>query len=232
MSQPELEIAGLLVVDKESRINSARVVDRVKRFLPRSTKVGHAGTLDPFATGVLILLLGSATRRCEQVMAWRKTYEATLRLGATTLTDDPESPERLTELVEPTAKDAIVAALAHFIGPIQQRPPVYSAIKIAGRRACDRARDGAEIEMQARTVHVHSINLLDYAWPLLKVRIECGRGTYIRSIARDLGAALGVGAYLTQLRRTRIGDYGVEHAVCLEELSSSNIAQHVISPPW
>ncbi len=221
---------GLIVLDKPAGISSARAVAAVKRLLPRGTRIGHAGTLDPFATGLLILLVGPATRRCEQIMSWRKTYQATVKLGATTVTDDPDSPEQPFEAaggVDVPSRESIEQALRGFIGAIEQRPPVYSAIKIGGRRASDRAREGAQLQLKPRIVQVYGIEFLSYEWPAVRLRIECGRGTYVRSIARDLGERLGVGGYVTALRRTRIGEFGVERACTLDQLSEQNIEQHL-----
>ena len=218
---------GILNVDKPAGLSSARVVDRVKRLLPRGTKIGHAGTLDPFATGVLLLLVGKATKRCESLMGQPKRYEATMRLGATTETDDPESPEQATPDAAPVDLATINALLPRFTGAIQQRPPAYSALKIKGRRACDRVRDGETIVPEARTVNVYGIEMVDYTWPNLRLRIDCGRGTYIRALARDIGEAVGVGGYLTQLRRTRIGEYDISDGVTLESLTSETLARHV-----
>jgi len=221
---------GVLNLDKPAGISSARAVDRVKRRLPRGTKIGHAGTLDPFATGVLLLLVGTATKLCEQLMDQPKQYETTMKFGATTATDDPESPEMPVPSAGPVSLDRVNDALVMFVGPVQQRPPAFSAMKIGGRRAYDLARDGKPVELEARTVNVYGIELLDYAWPLLRLRIDCGRGTYIRAIARDLGEALGVGGYVTQLRRTRVGDFRVEEAVSLDRLTShdaAGIAAHI-----
>lgn len=218
---------GLIILDKPAGITSARAVGSVKRLLPRGTKIGHAGTLDPFATGVLVLLVGGATRLCERIMSMPKTYDATIKLGATTATDDTESPEAVFGQALPPSRALIERTLQRFVGAIQQRPPVYSAIKIAGRRACDHARRGSTVNLQPRTIHVHSMNLVAYDWPLLRLRIECGRGTYIRSIARDLGEALKVGGYLTELRRARIGAFDVAQAVRPDGLSRQNIAEHL-----
>lgn len=216
MSDSARKIEGILLIDKPSGMTSARAVDRVKRLLPRGIKVGHAGTLDPFATGLLVLLVGRATRQCEVIMGQPKTYDATVKLGATTETDDPESEERCTG-VAAVQIEQVRAALPAFIGEIAQVPPAYSALKIGGRRAADRVRAGQTVCMQPRTVRVYAIDLVDYAWPLLRLQIDCGRGTYVRAIARDLGAALGAGGYLTQLRRTRIGPYDVGNAVNLSD---------------
>jgi tRNA pseudouridine55 synthase len=226
-SQKEFPAGGILVLDKPAGITSAAAVNQVKRMLPRGTKIGHAGTLDPFATGVLLLLVGQATKQCERLMGQPKTYEATIKLGATTATDDPESPEQPTRDARPVLRDEIDAALQKFHGAIEQVPPAYSALKIAGKRAADRVRAGETVQQQARTVQIYAISVQDSVWPLLRVSVDCGRGTYIRAIARDLGAALGVGGYLTQLRRTRIGDFRIESAATLEALKQDGVASHL-----
>src|SRR5688572_7034997 len=214
---------GVIVIDKPAGVTSARAVDAVKRLLPRGTKVGHAGTLDPFATGVLVLLVGRATKLCETMMDQPKAYEATVKLGATTETDDPESPERVTANVQPVDRAIVDAALQHFRGTIMQRPPAYSAIKVAGRRAYDLARRGQETALEARSVQVYRIEAMKYEYPLLDLSIDCGRGTYVRSIARDLGERLQTGAYLTQLRRTRVGAYTAHEALSLDSLRRETI---------
>src|SRR5207248_8785329 len=162
-------------------MSSARAVSKVKRLLPRGTKIGHAGTLDPFATGVLLLLIGKATKLCERLMDQPKQYEATVKLGATTATDDLESPEQpfrgtglqpvLHGLQTRATEDELQAVLPRFIGAIQQRPPAFSAMKVGGRRAYDLARRGDAVELEPRTVQVYGIELLDYTWPLLRLRI-------------------------------------------------------------
>jgi tRNA pseudouridine55 synthase len=226
-----MNCSGVINLDKPAGISSAAAVARVKRLLPRGTKIGHAGTLDPFATGVLLLLVGKATKLCERLMDQPKQYETTIKLGATTVTDDLESPERPWPDVQPALIQQIQATLPRFVGEIQQRPPAFSAMKIDGRRAYDLAREGQEVTMKSRAVRVSSIELLDYNWPLLRLKIDCGRGTYIRSLARDIGATLNAGAYLTQLRRTRVGDLGVESSVALETLTRETIANHLHSIP-
>jgi tRNA pseudouridine55 synthase len=227
---------GLIVIDKPRRITSARAVAIVKRLtqgnrgLPGrgGVKVGHAGALDPFATGLLILLLGRATRLCEHVMSWPKTYQATVKLGATTVTDDIDSPEQpRAGITSPVPATQIGQALTDFVGHVPQRPPVYSAIKIAGRRACDRARAGAAIDPAPRLVRIDSIDVLDYSWPLLRLQIACGRGTYIRALARDLGEKLKTGAYLTELRRIRIGPFTIDQSVALDHLTMENLPEYI-----
>src|SRR5688500_7929940 len=234
---------GIINLDKPAGISSARAVARVKRLLPRGTKIGHAGTLDPFATGVLLLLVGKGTKQCERLMGKAKQYETTIKLGAVTATLDPESPEEpfvssshglgvsaehsFNELGRDAQATEIQRTLQRFVGEIQQRPPAFSAMKVGGQRAYKLARSGETVELAPRTVHVYGIELLDYAWPLLRLRIDCGRGTYIRSIARDVGEALGVGGYLTQLRRTRIGWFDASAAVTIEQLEVDGVERHL-----
>ncbi|HZK81082.1 MAG TPA: tRNA pseudouridine(55) synthase TruB [Humisphaera sp.] len=229
MQQSETNnLQGIINLDKPAGISSARAVGRVKRLLPRGVKIGHAGTLDPFATGVLLLLVGKATKLCEELMDSPKQYEAIIKLGANTATDDPESPESIVPGVEPCSREIVTEATSKFVGNISQRPPTFSAMKVKGRRAYDLARRGNAVELQPRIVRVDSIQIIDYQWPFATVRIDCGRGTYIRSIARDLGAALGVGGHLTQLRRTRSGRFTIAESVTLETLAEQGISRHLI----
>ena len=221
-------IQGIINLDKPAGLTSARAVGVVKRLLPRGTKIGHAGTLDPFATGVLLLLVGKATKACERLMDAAKQYDATVRLGATTPTDDPDSPQVPWRRPdgsppEPPSRDAVEAALRPFVGTILQRPPPFSAMKVAGRRAYDLARGGAEVRLDPRPVRVYGIDLLDYAWPDVRLRVDCGRGTYIRSIARDLGEALDCGGHLTALRRTAVGPFRVDDAASLDTLKAEGV---------
>ncbi len=200
--------SGFLVLDKPAGVSSARALNAVKRRLPRSTKVGHAGTLDPFATGVLVVLVGAATRQCEAIMGLPKGYEAHLRLGATTATLDPESPEIATSPPPvPPSREAVLSVLERFRGEILQVPPAFSALKVAGRRAYDLARGGREVRLKPRMVRVYRLELLEYAWPAMNIALECGRGFYVRSLARDVGEALSTVAYLSALRRTFVGPF-------------------------
>jgi tRNA pseudouridine55 synthase len=218
---------GVLNLDKPAGRSSAYAVNGVKRHLPRGTKVGHAGTLDPFATGVLLVLVGRATKLCERLMDEPKQYEATVKLGATTPTDDPESPETPTPGAGPVGADVVRAALAPLVGDVLQRPPPFSALKVGGRRAYDVARGGGTVELEPRRVRVYAIELLEYQWPLARLRVDCGRGTYVRAIARDLGEALGVGGHLTALRRTAVGPFRAEEAVTVERLAVEGVATHL-----
>lgn len=220
-------VSGIINLDKPAGITSARAVDAVKRLLPRKTKIGHAGTLDPFATGVLLLLVGKGTKLCERLMGQPKEYIAMVRLGATTATDDPESPEEIPPDSRPCTREQVDALLPEYVGQIMQTPPVFSAMKVAGRRAYDLARRGAEVQLEPRPVQVYELEVLSFEWPLLTLRVRCGRGTYIRSLARDMGRQLSGGGYLTQLRRTRIGDFDVGQAVSLEKLKAEGVAAHL-----
>ena len=219
----------VLAVNKPPGISSAAAVGRVKRLLPRGIngekiRVGHAGTLDPFATGVLLVLIGKATKRCEALMSSAKEYEATIKFGATTATDDPAAPERVVEDASPPSGDTLRAAIQQLIGDVLQMPPVYSALKLGGQRACDRARAGEIVALQPRRVRIDSITLLDYTWPHARIHVACGRGTYIRAIARDIGAALGVGGYLTQLCRTRVGEFTLANSMALDAIDAEMLA--------
>ncbi len=207
---------GLLVLDKPGGVTSRAAVDRALRWFPRGTRIGHTGTLDPLATGVLVLCLGGATRLAEYVQRMAKTYRAGVRLGAHSDTDDADG------VVTPVAgapvpdADTLARCLADFVGVIEQTPPEHSAAKVAGRRAYDLARGGEEVVLRPRPVHVYRIDLLAYAWPDLELEVHCGKGTYIRSLARDVGERLGCGGYIRTLRRTRVGPFTAEMGLSLE----------------
>ena len=214
---------GVLNIDKPPGLSSAALVTNVKRLLPRTLKVGHAGTLDPFATGVLVVLIGNATRLAERFMSEPKQYITTIKLGATTDTLDPTSHEIVAAAAAPPSSDAVEQVLRHFVGQIQQTPPAYSALKVRGVPAYKLARQGRPPQLQPRTVSVYGIELIRYAWPTIDLTIDCGRGTYIRAIARDIGQALGVGAYLLALRRTRVGPCLIKDALTLDQLQQRGV---------
>lgn len=219
---------GILVLDKPAGISSAYAVTRIKRLLPRGTKVGHAGTLDPFATGVLLVLIGKATKRCESLMGQPKRYLATIKLGATTETLDPTVPEVVQPNPPmPTLTD-VIAALPQFVGLIQQVPPAYSALWQNGIRAYDLARAGKPVELEPRAVQVYAIDLVRYEYPLLEIDVRCGRGTYIRSLARDVAAALNTTGYLTSLRRTGVGEYTAEKAADFASLTAESVLAAIL----
>ncbi len=216
-------LCGIVVIDKPEGLTSMTVCRAVKRKLraggaPKNVKVGHGGTLDPLATGVMVVMVGKATKLCERVMQGRKAYVARVDLSRFSTTDDREG--EMTEVAVsrvPTCAE-VEAAAAKFVGTIQQRPPGYSAIWVAGKRAYHMARAGEPPVLPERPVVVHSIKVVEYAWPVATLDVECGKGTYIRSLARDLGAALGCGGMLVSLRRTRVGEFTIEMAVALDGL--------------
>jgi tRNA pseudouridine55 synthase len=213
---PSSAFHGLLVVDKPGGMTSRAVVDRVQRWFPRGTRIGHTGTLDPLATGVLVLGLGAATRLTEYVQRMTKTYRAGILLGSRSDTDDADGTVTPVEGITPPDRAAVEAALSRFVGIIEQVPPAFSAAKVTGRRAYDLARRGHEIALPPRRVAVEGIGLLDYDYPRLAIEVRCGKGTYIRSLARDLGERLGCGGLIEALRRTQIGPFCVEAALALD----------------
>jgi tRNA pseudouridine55 synthase len=207
---------GLLVIDKPTGPTSHDIVNIVRRGT-QIRKVGHTGTLDPYASGVLLILLGSATRLAEYLLEVDKEYLATIRFGSATSTFDAAG--RVTATRPFTFREeTLEAKMQTFIGERMQVPPVYSAIKIGGRKAYDMARAGEEVEMAPRKVHIYELALLRWESPNAVVRVRCSRGTYIRSIAHDIGEAMGSHAHLATLRRIRLGPFSVEHATPLEEL--------------
>lgn len=206
---------GLLVVDKPGGMTSRDAANRVQRWFPRGTKIGHTGTLDPLATGVLVLCIGRATRLAEYVQRMGKTYESTFRLGVRSDTDDADGVVTLVEGVRLPPLEEVRSALGGFIGTIEQVPPAYSAVKVTGQRAHDLARRGEEPALTPRTVRIDRIDIRRYEPPELDVEVHCGKGTYIRSIARDLGARFGCGGLVQTLRRTRVGVFSVDRALSL-----------------
>ena len=216
----------MILIDKPENMTSFGVVARVRRILSekagRKIKVGHTGTLDPFATGLLILMSGKNTKKCQEFLKLDKRYEATIKLGFTSTTGDPEG-----ELIEhknysiPTP-DEVKKVVQSFIGEITQTLPRFSAIKIDGRRAYDLARKGQEVEMPKRTVKIYEITILEYDFPYLKIDCKVSSGTYIRTLGEDIGESLGTGAYLTALRRTEIGPYNISDSLPLDTWMSQN----------
>jgi tRNA pseudouridine55 synthase len=207
---------GLLVLDKPAGMTSRAALDRVLHWFPRRTRIGHTGTLDPLATGVLVLCLGNATRLAEYVQLMSKTYRSGWRLGARSDTDDADGV--VTPFSDATVPDAatVAACAAGFVGAIEQVPPAYSAAKVTGQRAYDLARRGEEVTLRPRLVRIDAIKVLHYAYPHLELEVHCGKGTYIRSLARDLGERLGCGALVQTLRRTRVGPFLSDDALTLE----------------
>lgn len=213
------EISGILNIDKPAGMTSHDVVDRVRQ-LSGQRRVGHAGTLDPSATGVLIVCLGQATRVAEYLMASDKVYHAQIRLGVSTNTDDAEGEVTAVAEVD-VSKEEVQEALASFIGSIQQVPPTYSALKHQGTPLYELARRGVTVERKPRLVEIHHIELLDWTPPLLTIQVKCSPGTYIRALARDLGQKLGCGAHLQSLTRLASGRFTLEEAVRLDQLAEA-----------
>lgn len=211
---------GILLVDKPKEWTSFDVVNYVRRMVaasegkkPKNCKVGHTGTLDPLATGLLVLLVGKEyTRKATQLTKLDKTYETTMKLGLTSTTGDEEGGKTAVSGIVPTQK-AVLEALEKLQGQIMQTPPAFSAKKINGQRAYDLARKGKEVELEATPVVIHSNVLTEYQYPYVRFTSEVGSGTYIRSLVEDVGELLGTGAYMSDLRRTRVGEFKLEDAL-------------------
>ncbi len=228
--------SGVLLIDKAPGYTSMDVCAIVRTRLrrsgaPKRLKVGHAGTLDPAATGLLVVLVGPATRRCDEFMASEKAYDAVVDLAHRSNSDDADGLVTEAAAATPPEIDAVRALLPRFTGEILQRPPAFSALHVGGRRAYELAREGRLIELPPRPVVVHSLEILAYDWPHLTLRVTCGKGTYIRSLARDLGQALGVGGMLRGLRRTRSGSFTVDQAKRLDQLPDVITQECLISIP-
>lgn len=218
---------GLLNIDKPYDVTSRDVVNHVQ-CLVRPHKAGHAGTLDPLATGVLVVCVGAATRLIEFVQGRPKTYVATFLLGRSSETEDVEAP--VVELAEAPipSRDEVAAVLPQFRGEILQRPPAYSALKVHGRRAYALARRGQSVELKPRPIVIHRLEILGYAYPALTMAIECGSGTYIRSLGRDIAAALGTAAVMSALQRTAIGSFSIDDACSLDQLTPQTLSSQLL----
>jgi tRNA pseudouridine55 synthase len=211
------DFSGILVLDKPLGLTSMTAVAAVRRRAG-GVRTGHAGTLDPLATGVLVLALGRATRSIERLMATEKRYRTEIDLTAFTTTDDREGERTEVAAAAPPDEAAVRAALARFTGTIQQRPPAFSAMKVGGRRAYAAARKGTPMELAPRPVRVDAIEPVAYRWPLVTLDIRCGKGFYVRSLARDLGVALGTGGHCASIRRTAVGPFTLDEARPLDAL--------------
>ena len=225
-TQDSQQKKDIILIDKPAGLSSFGVVARVRRRLSmeagKKVKVGHTGTLDPFATGLLILLANKSTKLSNQFLKLDKWYEATICLGKTSTTGDPEGEiiEQNTEKV-PTLEE-VKAVVNQFVGQITQTVPAYSAVKINGQRAYQLARRGEAVSMPTRQIEIYAIEILSYNYPELVIRTHVSSGTYIRTLGEDIGKALGVGAYLTALRRTQVGDYQIENAAKLSDFMGEN----------
>ena len=210
---------GVLVIDKAKGPTSHDVIDSLRRLL-RLRRIGHCGTLDPLASGVLVVCLGRYTRLNRWLSGADKEYEAEICLGAVSATGDAEGPIRRQANGMPPDAPSVAQALRAFTGAQEQVPPPHSAVKVAGVRSYKRVRRGDEVVLKPRRVHIHTLELLGYDFPKLSVRIHCSAGTYIRSLAADLGRVLGTGAYVAELRRLRSGSLGLDQALTLDQVAS------------
>ena len=208
----------IILLDKPLDWTSFQAVNKLKYKLknefnlPKKFKIGHAGTLDPRATGLLIVCTGKFTKKIQEIQDAPKEYLTEIKIGVQTESYDTEKPEILQQDYSHISEEFILETLQKFVGEIDQKPPVFSAIKIDGNRAYDLARKGQEVEMKSRKTTIHYLNNIEIDLPFVRFTVGCSKGTYIRSLAHDIGQELGVGAYLTNLRRTKIGDYSVENA--------------------
>ncbi len=223
------ELFGLLNVNKPEGVTSRDVVNVVQKLF-KKVKVGHAGTLDPLASGVLLIAIGPATRLVSRLQAGAKEYRARFCLGATSDTDDVTGNVQPVVDACPVTRHELESRLPEFIGEISQVPPLFSAVHVEGKRAYDLARSGKVMTLTPRTVVVRRIEILSFEYPTVELSIECGSGTYIRSIGRDLGERLGCGAIMTALVRTRIGPFELEEAVELNQITAASLPTHLIPP--
>lgn len=220
----DFKAGEIFAIDKPYRISSFGALAHVRYVLSRTlgykVKIGHAGTLDPLATGVLILCTGKATKRIEEFQGQTKEYTATLQLGATTASYDMEHEVNASFPTEHITRELINDTLSLFIGDIEQIPPTYSAVKVNGDRAYELRRAGEEVKLSPKHIHIDEIEVVDFDVEKmqLSLRVVCGKGTYIRALARDLGRALNSGAYLTALRRTRVGDFTIDRCLDYEHI--------------
>lgn len=218
MTDKDLLEGQIILLDKPLDWTSFQAVNKLKYKLkrefdlPKKFKIGHAGTLDPKATGLLIVCTGKFTKKIPEIQDAPKEYFTEIKIGVQTESYDTEKPEILHQDYSAVSDDFINQTLNQFIGEIEQKPPVFSAIKIDGKRAYDLARKGEEVEMKSRKTTIHYIKDIEIELPFVRFTVGCSKGTYIRSLAHDIGQQLGVGAYLTNLRRTKIGEYSVEDA--------------------
>ncbi len=215
--------AGVLLVDKPLEWTSFDVVNKIRNTISRAynvkkVKVGHAGTLDPLATGLLILCTGKMTKQIDSFQAQEKEYTGKMIIGATTASFDAETPEEKTFDIQGIDEDKIKETTRQFIGNIEQTPPAYSAVKVNGVAAYKKVRNGEEVALKKRTIEISQFDIESVQLPEFSFRVKCSKGTYIRSLANDFGIALNNGAYLKELRRTKIGEHKVENAFTIEEL--------------
>ena len=221
------EICGVVIVDKHEGVTSHDIVFKIRKLFG-TKKVGHTGTLDPMATGVLPVLIGRSAKASEYLLAEDKAYEATVQLGITTDTEDT-SGTVLTRCDALPTKEQFFEACNHFVGDIMQIPPMYSALKVNGQKLVDLARKGIEIERQARQIHISSIvpSIVDEEKGVYKLSVECSKGTYIRTLCADIGAFLGCGASMSALRRTKSGNFAINYAHTIEDIEKMSYDERV-----
>ncbi|MDG1874204.1 MAG: tRNA pseudouridine(55) synthase TruB [Mariniblastus sp.] len=219
---------GFLNINKPRGETSRTVVNSVQKLV-RPFKVGHAGTLDPLATGVLVVCVGPATRLTQFVQRMPKTYLGTFRLGVESDTEDLEGQVIPVEGAEPVDRSQLESVLKEFVGQIQQLPPRYSALKVNGRRAYKLARAGADFELNPRTITIESISLVDFTYPEFKIELECSSGTYVRSLGRDIGRRLGSGAIMTNLTRTAIGNFSITDSISPIGIGVESIRENLVA---
>jgi tRNA pseudouridine55 synthase len=218
---------GILIINKPAGPTSHDIVDRMRK-ITRIRRIGHAGTLDPFAEGILIILIGTATKLQSRFMEMQKTYVGTLKLGEVSDTYDAGGKKSPVSSNIPD-KDLIKNTIKQFIGEIDQTPPIHSAVKINGVRAYKLAWQGIKPDLKSKKIKIYDIKILEYDYPHLKLEVDCSRGTYIRSLAHDIGQKLGCGAYLEKLTRTKIGRFTIENSAKIDELNSGNWTKKLIS---
>lgn len=225
---------GLLLIDKPKTWTSFDAVNFIRKSVaaevgkkPKNTKVGHTGTLDPLATGLLILVVGTYCRRSQEFSKLDKTYQVTAVLGQTSTTGDDEGEKTLVSDAKPSLKEVTLVCNG-FIGEIDQIPPMYSAIKVNGQRAYDLARKGKEVTLQPRRITIHDLTITDYSYPKLQFTVSVSSGTYIRTLVEDIGALLRTGAYTSQLRRTKVGTFSIHEALSPQD-AIADIAAHIIT---
>ena len=214
-------IDGILLIDKEEGITSYTAIRMLKRILPKGQKIGHAGTLDPFATGLLVILLGKATKLMDSIHMLDKEYVVKAEFGYSTDTQDCTGEKiKTSSTLQQISKEELEKEISkYFLGNISQLPPIYSAKKIDGQKAYDLAREGKKVELRPKDISIFSFDILDYKWPFVTFIVKCSTGTYIRTLINDLGEKVGTHATAVELRRTRIGDFKVEDAISTKDIN-------------
>lgn len=228
---------GYLLIDKPKGWTSFDIVNKIRRIIQNSEynitnkkryPVGHTGTLDPLATGLMVILVGNYTKKSDSLLKLDKTYQATIRLGQESTTGDEEGQKKLISTKQPSL-DQIKTAINEFIGEIQQTPPIYSAIKINGKKSYELARQGKSVELSPRTVTINSTKVTNYEYPLVKITTDVSSGTYIRSLVEDIGKELGTGAYMSDLKRTKIGDFEIEKSIKIDDIDIYKIKDNLLT---